>query len=213
MKTRITLWLVPAVIYAAFTLWYTDFGGPLSEEEIQRNVDALRGNGVSEERVASMTRFMREDTGRQLLMINALDLNPNPPDTPGAEPGETSEQLMARYMAHMLPALLRRASHPVLVGDAVFTSIDVVGIDNAEHWQSGAVVRYRSRRTLMDIVTDPTFMDPHHFKMASLAKTIAFPIEPRLYLGDPRLLLALLLVAITALLDAFLLKPARRVGD
>jgi hypothetical protein len=213
MKARTKLWLVPAAIYAAFTLWYTDFGGPLSNAEIQQNIDAMRGNGVSEERIASMTRFMREDTGRQLLMINALDLNPNPPDTPGAEPGETGEQLMARYMAHMLPALLKRASHPVLVGDAVFTAVDVVGIDNAEQWQSGAVVRYRSRRTLMDIVIDPTFMDPHHFKMASLAKTIAFPIEPQLYLGDPRLLLALLLVAITALLDALLLKPRRRVND
>jgi hypothetical protein len=213
MKARTKLWLVPAAIYAAFTLWYTDFGGPLSNAEIQQNIDAMRGNGVSEERIASMTRFMREDTGRQLLMINALDLNPNPPDTPGAEPGETGEQLMARYMAHMLPALLKRASHPVLVGDAVFTAVDVVGIDNAEQWQSGAVVRYRSRRTLMDIVIDPTFMDPHHFKMASLAKTIAFPIEPQLYLGDPRLLLALLLVAITALLDALLLKPWRRVND
>lgn len=213
MKARTKLWLVPAAIYAAFTLWYTDFGGPLSDAEIQQNIDAMRGNGVSEERIASMTRFMREDTGRQLLMINALDLNPNPPDTAGAQPGETGEQLMARYMAHMLPALLQRASHPVLVGDAVFTAVDVVGIDNAEQWQSGAVVRYRSRRTLMDIVIDPTFKDPHHFKMASLSKTIAFPIEPKLYLGDPRLLLALLLVAITALLDAFLLKPRRGAGD
>jgi hypothetical protein len=209
MNSRITLWLVPAALYVAFTLWYTDFGGPLNDAEIQQNIDAMRSNGVSEERIASMTRFMREDTGRQLLMINALDLNPNPPDVPGAEPGETGEQLMARYMAHMLPALLRRASHPVLVGDAVFTAVDVVGIDNAEHWQSGAVVRYRSRRTLMDIVIDPTFIDPHHFKIASLAKTIAFPIEPQLNLGDPRLLLALLLLAVTALLDAFLLKPGR----
>jgi hypothetical protein len=213
MKTRTKLWLVPTVIYAAFTFWYTDFGGPLSDAEIQQNINAMRGNGVPEERIASMTRFMREDTGRQLLMINALDLNPNPPDTPGAEPGETGEQMMARYMAHMLPALLKRASHPVLAGDAVFTAVDVVGIDNAEQWQSGAVVRYRSRRTLMDIVIDPAFRDPHHFKMASLAKTIAFPIEPKLYLGDPRLLLALLLIAITALLDAFLLKPGRRVDD
>lgn len=213
MKPRIKLWLLPAVIYAVFTFWYTDFGGPLSDAEIQQNIDAMHSNGVSEERIASMTRFMREDTGRQILMINALDLNPNPPDVPGAEPGETGEQLMARYMAHMLPALLRRASHPVLVGDAVFTAVDVVGIHNAEQWQSGAVVRYRSRRTLMEIVTDPTFMDPHHFKMASLEKTIAFPIEPQLYLGDPRLLLALFLLAVTALLDAFLLKPTRRKHD
>lgn len=213
MKARLTLWMVPAILYTAFTLWYTDFGGPLSEAEITQHVDAMRGNGMPEERIATIARFMREDTGRQFLMINALDLNPNPPDVPGAAPGESAEQLMARYMAHMFPALLTRASHPVLAGDAVFSAIDVSGIDNAEQWQSAAVIRYRSRRTMMTIVGDPAFMDAHPFKMASLAKTIAYPIEPQLYLGDPRLLLALLLVAITALLDAFLLKPALRAGD
>ena len=52
-----------------------------------------------------------------------------------------------------------------------------------------------------------------NMKVAFGSKTIAFPIEPQLNLGDPRILLALLLVAITALLDAFLLKPARGMDD
>ena len=42
----------------------------------------------------------------------------------------------------------------------------------------------------------------------ALEKTIAYPIETTLYLSDPRLLLALVLLAITSLLDAFWL--ARR---
>ncbi len=214
MQTRLTLWLVPAILYLAFTLWYTDFGGPLSDAEIAQHIDAMRSNGMSEQRIATITRFMREDRGRQFLMLNALDLNPKPPDVPGAAPGENAEQLMARYMAHMFPALLRRACHPVLTGDAVFPAMDVSGIDNAEQWQSAAVIRYRSRRTFMAIVGDPAFMEAHPFKMASLAKTIAFPVETQFYLGDPRLLLALLLLAVTALLDALWLKPVRgREGD
>tara|TARA_R110002049_G_C8995745_1_gene549434 strand:+ start:114 stop:755 length:642 start_codon:yes stop_codon:yes gene_type:complete len=213
MTTRTTLWLVPALVYAAFAAWYTDFGGPLGEAEITRYADALHANGVSKERVATLTRFMQEDNGNQFLMVNALELNPDPPDVPDAEPGASAEQLMARYMAHMLPALLKRACHPVLSGDALFSAMDVVGIDNAEQWQSAAVVRYRSRRSFMQIVSDPVFREQHHFKTAALKKTIAYPIDPQLYLSDPRLLLALLLVAITALLDAFLLQPARRPGN
>ncbi len=44
--------------------------------------------------------------------------------------------------------------------------------------------------------------------MAGLEKTIAFPIEPRIYLGDLRLLLGLFMLAVTALLDAHLARKA-----
>ena len=43
---------------------------------------------------------------------------------------------------------------------------------------------------------------PHDYKLAALEKTIAYPIETSLYLSDPRFLLALLLIALTALLDS-----------
>jgi hypothetical protein len=46
------------------------------------------------------------------------------------------------------------------------------------------------------------FSGKHHFKAAALEKTIAFPVEPDFNLGDPRLLIGLLLLALTALADA-----------
>lgn len=57
---------------------------------------------------------------------------------------------------------------------------------------------------MMEIVVNPVFKDKHHFKLAALDKTIAYLLENTLYLSDPRLLLALVLVALTALLDIFL---------
>ena len=44
----------------------------------------------------------------------------------------------------------------------------------------------------------------HEFKIAALDKTLAYPIETRLYLGDMRLLLGLILLSVTALLDIVL---------
>ena len=35
MTSRRTLWLSSIVLYALFVSWYTDFGGPLTEAEIQ----------------------------------------------------------------------------------------------------------------------------------------------------------------------------------
>ena len=51
----------------------------------------------------------------------------------------------------------------------------------------------RSRRDMLQIAANPEFDAAHKFKVAVMAKTIAFPIDPWLHLGDPRLLLALLL--------------------
>ena len=71
-------------------------------------------------------------------------------------------------------------------------------------------MRYRSRRTLIDIIGNAEFYERHDFKLAGLEKTIAYPIEPRIYLGDLRLLLGLFMLAITALLDARLARKETR---
>ncbi len=203
MSARTKIWLFPALLYAVFVLWYTDFGGPLSDAEVDTFLAAMTSNGSDPEVIAFIEKFAREDSGKQFLMVNNIDYNEQPPEVPGAEPGESAQQLMGRYMEHMIPALLKRASHPVLMGAAVYPSMDLVGIEGAETWDDGALFRYRSRRTFLEIVTNPTFSGKHHFKTAALEKTIAYPIETTLYLGDPRLVLGLVILALTALVDLF----------
>lgn len=201
MSARLKIWLLPTLLYAIFLFWYTDLKGPLSDAEIDAFHTQMRSNGSDPELVAFIERFAREDSGKQFLMVNNIDYNEHPPNVPGAEPGESAQQLMGRYMEHMFPALLKRASHPVLMGPAVYPTMDVVGIEGAEAWDQGALFRYRSRRDFLEIVTNPAFSGKHHFKTAALDKTIAYPIETALYLGDPRLLLGLILLALTALAD------------
>jgi len=201
MSTRTKLWLLPALLYTAFFYWYTDFGGPLSDTEVDQFIGTMKTNGSDPEVVAFIEKFARQDSGRQFLMLNNIDMNENPPDVEGAEPGESASTLMGRYMEHMFPALLSRACHPVLMGPAVYSTMDLVGIEGAEIWDQAALFRYRSRRAFLEIVTNPAFKEKHHFKTAALDKTIAYPIETTLYLSDPRLLLGLILLALTALAD------------
>ncbi len=144
-------------------------------------------------------------------MVNLLDMAEDPSPVEGAAPDATAEELMNRYLEHMLPELLKRACHPVLMGDAVHTAMDLVGIEGAEEWDLAALMRYRSRRSLMEVLSHPETLGRHELKVAALEKTIAFPIETRLYLGDPRLLLGLLLLAGAALLDLAIGRP-RRAG-
>ncbi|MDA8826519.1 hypothetical protein N9N82_04105 [Luminiphilus sp.] len=212
MSMRLKIWLVPALLYVLFFAWYTDFGGPLSDDEVDHYVAAMENNGRPAELVAFMKAFAKQDTGRQFLMVNNIDMNENPPNVEGAEPGESAADLMGRYMAHMIPALLARACHPVLMGSAVYPSMDLVGIEGAENWDQAALFRYKSRRALLEIVTNPAFNGKHQFKTAALEKTIAFPIETSLYLSDPRLLLALVLLALTALIENIVMSKRRATG-
>ncbi|MEP6389416.1 MAG: hypothetical protein ABJ056_05795 [Halioglobus sp.] len=211
MSTRVKIWLIPSLLYAAFFYWYTDFGGPLTDTEVDQFVATMKANGSDTEAIVFIDKFSRQDSGRQFLMVNNIDMNENPPDVEGAEPGESASDLMGRYMEHMIPALLARACHPVLMGSAVYPTMDLVGIEGAENWDQAALFRYRSRRAFLEIVTSPAFNGKHHFKTAALDKTIAYPIETNLYLSDPRLLLGLILLAATALIDN--LRMSKRNGQ
>ena len=202
MKNKRTgLWLVPVVIYVVFSLWYTNLGGPLSSEEIDSFVAQLEQNGATAARIASIRVFMEEDSGNQFIMINALDLRENPPNLPATGPDATASDLINHYMEHMYPAQFARASHPIFFGRAIFDAMDISGIEGAEHWDMGALFRYRSRRDIMAISTNPAFAERHDYKMGALEKTIAYPVEADLYLSDPRFLLALILFSLVSFID------------
>ncbi|MBO6557137.1 MAG: hypothetical protein JJ957_11610 [Pseudomonadales bacterium] len=204
MNSRTLLWAIPLVLYLVFAWWYTNTEGPLTEQEIQRFMQELPTFGFEGERLERIRTFMENDTGRQFIMINNIDLNEDPPSVEGAPDGATASDLMGMYMEYMWPALLQRACHPIFMGVTVFDSMDIVGIENAEVWDQGALMRYRSRRDLFEIISNPEFQGRHDFKMAGLVKTIAYPVETRLYFSDPRLLLALILITLTSLLDLWI---------
>ena len=196
------IWISLLVIYAGFFLWYTNIGGKLDKEEIEFFLEKLEertsANSADPETYNSqknlIKRFMEEDTGRQFLMVNNIDMDDDPEDVEGAEPGESAERLLDRYMEHMYAQLLKRACHPVFAGNAVHPSMDLVGIEGAEIWDRAALMRYKSRRAFMEVVTHPNMGSKHAFKVAAMEKTIAYPVETVLYLGDPRFLLALILI-------------------
>ena len=202
MKT----WLILGSVYIVFFFWYTDIEGALSQEEIQgflnkheQNIIDNRLSPNLEElqlRMDFLRRFMEEDSGRQFIMVNNIEMDPDPGDVPGANSGESADELLSRYMEHMWPNLLKRASHPIFGGNAIWQSMDLVGIEGAETWDQMALMRYKSRRAFMEIITHPNMMDRHDFKVAAMQKTIAYPVEPLAYFSDLRIILGMLMVII-----------------
>ncbi len=197
MGTRIT-WAVLVVLYVIFFSWYTSFGGPLTDEEVAYYVALVESSdpAPSPERIARMRKFLEEDTGDDFVMFNVIDMYDTPLQVEGVEPGETSEEVAAKYMDYMWPELLSRASHPVIFGEAANTAMDLMNAEGMEEWTGGLGMRYRSRRDLLEIAGNSDFADSHVFKVAAMRKTIAFPIDPWQSLGDPRFILLLIFLVI-----------------
>ena len=206
------VWAILIIIYGLFFAWYTDFGGKLSDEEIQYYSDKFENNALKDGRVLEprtkelLQKFMEEDSGKQFMMVNVIDMSENPTFPDGTLAIESSDVLMNEYMEHMYGELLKRASHPAYFGSAVNGSMDLVGIEGAETWDQVALMRYKSRRAFLAIVTHPDMNSKHKYKIAALEKTIAFPVETQLYLGDPRLLLGFIFL----ILGLFLRPITRR---
>ena len=210
MKT----WLILGAVYIGFFFWYTDMGGKLSQEEIQifikKHEQNIINDGVSPDseefqlRIDFLKKFMEEDNGKQFIMVNNIEMNKNPGDVVGANPGESADQLISRYMEYMWPNLLKRASHPIFMSNAVYQSMDLVGIEGAETWDQAALMRYKSRRTMMEIVTNPNMMNRHGFKIAALQKTIAYPVEPFGFYSDMRVIFWMLIAIVGLSIRLFL---------
>ena len=192
------IWASLIIIYLGFFFWYTDLGGKLDSEEIDLFLEKLQENNsdLDSDMYESIKNFMENDSGRQFLMVNNVDINENPEDVEGAEPGESAESLLGRYMEHMYSQLFKRACHPIFAGKAVWTAMDIIGIEGAENWDQAALMRYKSRRAFMEIATHPDMFGKHQFKIAALEKTIAYPVETQLYLSDLRFILGLIFLVL-----------------
>ncbi len=196
--TPARIWLILAVIYVTFFSWYTSFGGPLTPDEIDTYLAELVRVGQPPEAVEDIRAFLENDTGDDFVMLNIVDFRETPLVVEGSPPAADAQEMVDRYMEFMYPALIARACHPVMVGFAAHRAMDLMGleVEDIDVWDQAALMRYRSRRDLMDILSNPAFAGRHEFKVAAIEKTVAFPLDSWFQLGDPRLVLALLLLVV-----------------
>ncbi len=209
MSRASTITVALIFLYGVFFTWYTSFRGPLAKEEIEAYMAASAAReGVDAEGLAVLREFLEGDTGDDFVMVNVIEMRNPPQRLEGVGPDESASDVLGRYMEYMWPALIRRACHPVLIGTAAAPALDVWGLEGAERWSQAGLMRYRSRRDLMELALNPAFEGPHEFKIAAMVKTVAFPIDPWFQLGDPRLVLALIFLVVILFLQMMKIRKA-----
>ena len=194
------IWGAAVAAYGAFRAWYDRRPRPLSRDEVERYVRRLEelDSGTPEER-AVLRAFAEADDGREFLMLNLVQLHRDPVRNPLTGAMESPRALMQAYTRRFVRALLRRAGHPALLAFPAGGYVDTWGVPPLPAWTLVGMMRYRSRRDLMELITDPQFHGAHAFKIAAMPSTASFPMSRQRFFIGPRLVVGLAIALVAAL--------------
>ena len=211
---EIAIWVVAAMIYLAFRLWYDGLGKPLTPDEIEHFLQLVQdraGQGpdtqdIATQDIATLRKFMEADDGKEFIMVNLIEFNASPVSHPDTGRDIKAAALLTEYTRPFMGKILRRAGHPVIAGQGVGGYLDAWNTPPDPGWHMAGLVRYRSRRdVIMLSLADPAFAAIHKYKIAAMKQTFAFPIKTQVALyASPRMTVALVLALGAALLQLFL---------
>jgi hypothetical protein len=192
MSTSV-VWASAAIAYGIFWYWYVSFRRKITLREVEETMRLLDvHNFGTENQRQHLRRFLANDDGKDFVMVNLLHLK--------APLGE-SRQKLETYQKIFLGALLKKAGHPVMLARAAVGNLENVACDHADDWTAAGMVRYRSRRDFMEMLP-ATVGSPHHgLKLEALEKTFAFPASAWFMFGGPRLVVALSIGLIAAIIQ------------
>ena len=203
-KKLVILWFCIGVVYFLFLIWNGLFTSPLSEQEIEKYTEILQQD-YSDSEFQQMRSFMEEDDGKPVIMVNVIKTH-DIPKTVNGKTFSSSEEALSDYQSFVTPYLLKRGGYPMFAGTALMDAPEVWGIENAKEWTTGALMRYKSRRVMLEMITNPDFKEFHDSKVAGIEKTFAFPVSPDIHLVNLSLFVAMFLMVVGLTISLFVMK-------
>ncbi|MFQ5416094.1 MAG: hypothetical protein ACE5FL_03490 [Myxococcota bacterium] len=204
----IWIWAAAVLLYGGFSLWYNGWRAPLTHDEVEHYMERLLATPEAvpdSARAAAARAFLESDDGKEFFMVNLIRLHPEPVELPGSSERKPAAEVLGRYTGYVMSELAKRAGHPAFAAPAVGGNIEEWGIEAGPGWTFSGVIRYRSRRDMIELATDPRFTPAHAFKVAAIANTFAFPSAPAMIPLGPRLVVGLGLALFAALIHLSIL--------
>lgn len=195
------IWAGALLLWLAFLLFYDGLRRPLRRGEIDAFLATLgprmAETGNDGERLRA---FLEADDGREFVMLNLVRTRPGPVTDPAS--GETREgsEWLRRYSDPFVRGLIARGGHPLFVGRKVGGYIDAWNTEADPGWSLVGTMRYRSRRDLVRMASDPKFRAVHPAKSLGIASTFSFPTQRQIaFYASPRVMVGLALALVAAL--------------
>ena len=175
------IWVLAPAMYGLFCLWYFNWKGPLSQGEIDDVVDRfaeLETNKHTEPTV--VRKFLEDDDGKEFVMLNLIQLHEDKVADPVTGEQRKPRELLASYFKSFLFASMKRAGHAVVQARTVGGNVDSWNAESNVGFAVTSMMRYRSRRDLVELLIDPAFADSHLYKLAAIERTISYPTQTML---------------------------------
>ena len=202
MKTRLINATVFLALYLAFLAWYDGWGvDPFTAEEVDMLVSKAETQDTNPEELKNLLRLLKDDDGEEFFMLNL-----NRYEYAGNEVQQGVPVSYQNYGQAVIQMMLKNAGHPIYSGEI---SDYLVGGDIKEGgWHEIILVRYRSRRDFVSMVTSDEYLKAAKLRYVSIEYAEVIPTRANLNLVTPRFVILALLVLIALTTDR-LIRRAR----
>jgi len=170
------IWLLIPILYTAFALWYFNWRGPLTSDEIEAFMTRFESvEGTKNTDASTFRAFLENDDGKEFVMLNQVHLHDKSVPHPTSKQSMSASEVLRGYFNPFARALFKRGGHPVFQARTVGGNIDSWNADANVGFGTTAMMRYKSRRDLVELVLDPAFADGHVYKLAAIERTVSYP--------------------------------------
>ena len=195
------IWVLALGLYVVFRLWYDNWKGPLSPQEVNDFMNQISDLKMSEySDPKDLRAFLQADDGKEFVMVNLVRVHTGELAHPHTGKPTKGIDLLREYGNSFVKVLIKHGGHPVLVMRKVGGYIDSWNTPPDPGWHVAGSMRYRSRRDMMLLALDHSVKQVHILKTAATSTTFSFPSQVVLGLAiRPRLWVALVLALGSAL--------------
>lgn len=107
-------------------------------------------------------RFIAEDDGQPVVMLNLLRFRP-----------DGGRDRYREYLDMAGPVVARHGAEIVFAGDG----LTALAAEPGQEWDAVVLVRYPSRQTLLDLVADHEYTAADELRMSALTEAVLQPVQ------------------------------------
>lgn len=188
--------VVGALLFISLMFWYDWSARPLTQSEIgayMQKIEAQSQDPGAKHDLLALRAFLETDDGKPIYTVNMYNFHQVADYPKNSQFGGSGEDAYARFSKIMISLMTKRGSHPVFGSNWADPA--------SSNWDRVVIVRYRSRRDLVDLFATDDFANASLHKWASLREHNRMLVKA-VHIPDGRFLIFIL--SILAGLLAFL---------
>ncbi|HIG60728.1 MAG TPA: DUF1330 domain-containing protein [Gammaproteobacteria bacterium] len=191
-------------LYLVFLAWYGGWGmSPMTTAEVEQYLANVPQDSERVDFLDRMRKLGADDDGEEIFMLNL-----NRYKYADDEPKVGVPAAYQSYGTSVIGMIFKNGGHPIYSGE-FFTRLLIEDSDEA-YWDEVILVRYRSRRDFLAMVTSDAYQEIARDRTSGIAHAAVSPTNSTVNLAAPRLLVLILLLVPGVLFDYLLRRKNTR---